>query len=93
LPGGFTVRLFLSLYKYNDPSFQPYIVLNMHPVEERMSEENKNRTVRVDLAGLTGMLWFGGWLFTIAFAKLAFWPAVTGLFIWPYYLGVIARGG
>jgi hypothetical protein len=38
-----------------------------------------------------GMLWFGGWLFTIGFAQLGFWKAVLGLIIWPYFLGVLAR--
>ena len=34
-----------------------------------------------------GSIWFIGWLFTIGFAKLAFWPGVLALVIWPYYLG------
>ncbi len=43
-------------------------------------------------SGLAGMLWFGGWLFTIAFAKLVWWQAILGLVVWPYYLGVLVRG-
>lgn len=39
----------------------------------------------------TGVIWFIGWLFTIAYAELSFWTAVLGLFIWPYYLGVAVR--
>jgi hypothetical protein len=39
----------------------------------------------------TGMIWFGGWLFTIGFAHLSFWKAVLGLVIWPYFLGELAR--
>jgi len=35
-----------------------------------------------------GVLWFGGWLFTIGFAKLAWWKALLGLVAWPYFLGV-----
>jgi hypothetical protein len=38
-----------------------------------------------------GMLWFGGWLFTIGFAQLGFWKAVLALVIWPYFLGTLAR--
>lgn len=38
-----------------------------------------------------GGIWFIGWLFTIGFVKLAFWKAVLGLVIWPYYLGVALR--
>ncbi len=38
-----------------------------------------------------GIIWFIGWLFAIAFARLGFWAAVLGLIIWPYYLGVAVR--
>lgn len=38
-----------------------------------------------------GVIWIIGWMFTIAFAKLGFWSAVLGLFVWPYYLGVAVR--
>jgi hypothetical protein len=31
--------------------------------------------------------WFVGWLFTIGYVKLHFWPGVFALIIWPYYLG------
>lgn len=37
---------------------------------------------------LGGMLWFGGWLFTIGWADLVWWKAILGLFVWPYYMGV-----
>ena len=40
---------------------------------------------------LAGTLWFGGWLFTIAFAKLSWWKAVLGLVIWPYFMGLMLR--
>jgi hypothetical protein len=40
---------------------------------------------------LAGTLWFGGWLFTIGFAKLGVWKAVIGLVVWPYYLGSVLR--
>jgi hypothetical protein len=38
-----------------------------------------------------GMLWFGGWLFTIGFAKLVWWKALFGLIVWPYFLGETVR--
>jgi hypothetical protein len=41
--------------------------------------------------GLAGTLWFGGWLFTIAFAKLVWWKAVLALAIWPYFLALAVR--
>ena len=40
---------------------------------------------------LAGTLWFGGWLFTIAYASLAWWQALLGLIVWPYYLGEAFR--
>jgi len=45
--------------------------------------------VRVDTG--SGMFWFIGWLFTIAYAKLGLWPALLGLLLWPYYLGLAVR--
>jgi hypothetical protein len=39
-------------------------------------------------ATLGGTLWFIGWLFTMAFAKLIWWKALLGLIVWPYFLGV-----
>ncbi len=51
------------------------------------------RTRVVESGSLAGVVWFGGWLFTIAFAQLAWWQSLIGLVIWPYYLGVLARGG
>ncbi|MBN1859684.1 hypothetical protein JW848_10865 [Candidatus Bipolaricaulota bacterium] len=40
---------------------------------------------------LAGELWFGGWLFTLAFARLLWWQAILGLIVWLYSLGVLAR--
>jgi hypothetical protein len=56
-----------------------------------METKEKSRTIRVQSGGLMGGLWFMGWLFTIAFAKLLWWQAILGLVIWPYYLGVVVR--
>ncbi|MFC2071401.1 hypothetical protein ACFLUU_01600 [Chloroflexota bacterium] len=43
-------------------------------------------------AGVSGgAIWFIGWLFTIAFADLAWWKMILGLVIWPYYLGIAVR--
>ena len=53
-----------------------------------MGGEHKSRG---SAGSLAGMLWFGGWLFTLAFAKLVWWQSIVGLVIWPYYLGVMAR--
>jgi hypothetical protein len=37
--------------------------------------------------GLFGSVWFIGWLFTWAFAKLVWWQIIVGIVIWPYFLG------
>lgn len=37
---------------------------------------------------LAGTLWFGGWLFTIGFAKLVWWQIIVGLIAWPYFLSL-----
>ncbi len=42
-------------------------------------------------SGLAGMLWFGGWLFTLGFAKLVWWKALLGLCVWPYFLAHAIR--
>mgnify|MGYP006280016875 FL=1 len=38
-----------------------------------------------------GVVWFAGWLFTLALAELSFWQAVLGILGWPYLLGVALR--
>jgi hypothetical protein len=42
---------------------------------------------KVEVSGITGPIWFMGWLFTIGYVHLSFWEAVLALVIWPYYLG------
>ena len=59
--------------------------------EGDMNEERKEHKMRMRHSSLTGALWFGGWLFTMAFAKLLWWQCIVGLVIWPYYLGQLAR--
>ncbi len=39
----------------------------------------------------TGPLWFIGWLFTLALAKLTLLEALFAILIWPWYLGVALR--
>jgi len=56
-----------------------------------MTTESKPRTGQVRTGTVAGTLWFIGWLFTIAFAKLIWWQALLSLVIWPYYLGLAAR--
>jgi hypothetical protein len=42
-------------------------------------------------ANLAPTLWFGGWLFTIAFARLIWWKAILALVLWPYFLALTLR--
>jgi hypothetical protein len=52
--------------------------------------ESTTKAVSGEAGRLSGMLWFAGWLFTIAFAKLIWWKAVLALILWPYFLGETA---
>lgn len=54
-----------------------------------MGSNSGSRAIRVDTG--MGLIWFMGWLFTIAFAKLVWWQAILGLVVWPYYLGLVVR--
>ncbi len=53
-----------------------------------MAQEDKTKSCRGGGgAPGAGVIWFIGWLFTIAFAKLVWWQILLGIIIWPYYLG------
>lgn len=39
-------------------------------------------------SGACGVIWLTGWLFTIGYLKLSFWPGALALLIWPYHIGV-----
>ena len=54
-----------------------------------METKTETKIIRVD-SGM-GVIWFIGWLFTLAFVKLVWWQAILGLVIWPYYLGLAIR--
>jgi len=43
-------------------------------------------------APVAGAFWFAGWLFTIAFAQLAWWKIILGIVVWPYFLGLKILG-
>jgi hypothetical protein len=42
-------------------------------------------------AGLGGVIWFAGWLFTISFAQLVWWKIILGIVVWPLFLGWAVR--
>lgn len=48
----------------------------------------RSEKIRIEQHSAIGLLWFGGWLFSIGFLHLSFWKAALGLLIWPYYIGV-----
>ena len=56
-----------------------------------MGSEDKSKNTQVNAGTVVGPIWFIGWLFTVAFAKLIWWKAVLAIVIWPYFLGVAAR--
>ncbi len=55
-----------------------------------MGQESKPRN-NATSAGLAGVVWFAGWLFTIAYANLVWWKIILGIVVWPYYLGLAIR--
>jgi hypothetical protein len=42
-------------------------------------------------AGLAGVIWFIGWLFTWSFGSLVWWKILVGIIAWPYFLGEVVR--
>lgn len=48
--------------------------------------------IQVENHSFAGGAWCIGWLFTIGFLKLSFWPGLLALLLWPYYLGVHFAG-
>jgi hypothetical protein len=60
------------------------------PIHEE-EEEHPMETKRIKVDTGMGLIWFAGWLFTIAYAKLIWWQAILGLVVWPYYIGLAVR--
>ena len=55
--------------------------------------DEKNIKVRVETGGWMGMVWFGGWLFTLGYLHLLVMPqGLYALNLWPYYLGKFYAG-
>jgi hypothetical protein len=50
-------------------------------------EQEKAQNIRIQPQPCFGLVWFGGWTFTIGFLHLAFWQSVLAIVLWPYYLG------
>ncbi len=60
-------------------------------VEQQKKTEPRASATAASPPHLAGMLWFGGWLFTIGFAKLVWWKAILALIVWPYLLALAIR--
>ncbi|MEX0851777.1 MAG: hypothetical protein WD036_00625 [Bauldia sp.] len=43
--------------------------------------------IKIEQHSSVGLVWVAGWLFTIGYLKLGFWPGVFAIVIWPYYIG------
>jgi hypothetical protein len=43
--------------------------------------------IKIVQQNAVGLVWFGGWLFTIGYLHLPFWKALVALVAWTYYLG------
>jgi hypothetical protein len=56
--------------------------------ELAMEEVKVVRVPNPNATHLAGTLWFGGWLFTIGFAKLVWWKVLLALAAWPYFLAL-----
>lgn len=59
--------------------------------EEKATEEKRNegaQRIRIEQHSFGGMLWLGGWLFTLGFLHLGFSKGLLAILLWPYYLGV-----
>ena len=48
--------------------------------------------ISIEQHSFGGLLWVGGWLFTIGFLKLTFWNGVLAIILWPYYVGAWVSG-
>ncbi len=50
-------------------------------------ERESRHSHRAAPASMGGIIWFIGWLFTIAYAHLVWWKIILGIVVWPYFLG------
>ncbi len=47
----------------------------------------RTERIRVEQHSAVGLLWLGGWLFTIGYLNLGFWKGLLAILLWPYYMG------
>jgi hypothetical protein len=49
--------------------------------------DDKKEKIRIEHHSTAGLLWFGGWLFTIGYLHLTFWKGVLAILLWACFLG------
>jgi hypothetical protein len=54
----------------------------------RASTGAQMEKIRIEQHSASGLLWIGGWLFTIGYLQLTFWKALLAIAVWPYYIGI-----
>ena len=52
-----------------------------------IGEGRMERKININNGGCFGIVWFGGWLFSIGYLHLGFWQGLLGLIVWPYFMG------
>lgn len=57
-----------------------------------MMKDDAMQKIQIEQHSATGLLWFGGWLFTIGFLHLTFWKGLIALIVWPYFIGLTVSG-
>lgn len=61
----------------------------MNYASDAPKEGRSDTRIRVEQHSAVGLLWFGGWLFTLGYLQLPFfWRGILAVVLWPYYLGV-----
>jgi hypothetical protein len=48
--------------------------------------------IRFDQHSSVGLVWIGGWLFTVGYLKLTFWSGTLAVLLWPYDIGAKMAG-
>lgn len=59
---------------------------NPAAISRESGRANRER-IKIVQQNAVGLVWFGGWLFTIGYLHLPFWKALIALVAWTYYLG------
>ncbi len=61
---------------------------------EGITESECNHEIRQVAGILAGLMWLGGWLYTITYTNLAWWKITLGIVswvVWPYFKFLVLR--